>query len=873
MRKCYQKQLLEIVKTLHGAHAEIKRLFSNKEIQFVIGLLSDCQDSAVRIGEFIERFKGERTKTVTYLEEYCDLLYQIGVEIKDSRNDTGLFKQLQKQLNIIESSIRTDLKPDKIEMLFIPHKASMWDAMESVWLAAKNDPQCDAVVMPVPYYDKNSDGTFGEIHYEGGQFPGYVPVADWRKYSLEERRPDIIVISNPYDEGNYVTSIHPHFYNKRLKDFTDLLVYIPYFVCIDDVETPFCVCAGTLFADKVIVQSEKIRGTYLREFRKFKEEHNCKDGFGKAKTKFIALGSPKFDKIINTKREDCQIPYEWRKLVERPDGSGKIVILYNTNIQGILNKNIKALHKLRCVFDCFQKRDDAVLLWRPHPLNTATIGSMRPHLLQEYLDIIEEYKRKGFGIYDDTSDMNRAIAISDAYYGDISSLVALYQCTGKPVMLQNTDICQMNDESKSLSFNNLYDDGEALWFTANDFNALFKMDKQTWKTEFVGSFPGERIEGKRLYGQITAYMGKLYFPPAFADEIAEYDIASNAYKKIKLFEPGEEAKQRISGPKFLESIQYKKWIFFVGCTYPTILRFDTETGLMDTFSEWLVPYEKLAADFDGYYFKSACVVGSNMAIAALNANAVVSFDMETCKSKVYEVGSKEYRYTGICFDGEDYWLSPRFGGPIVRWNPETIYKEYGDFPDGFDKDCSGFWNIRYCSDFVWLFPSRANMALKINIRDESILIAEEFQPECREYGFAACYIFSKTIDGVILAHTGKSNRLIEYDCVANRRREEPILISEEDVWALDGIRTNFFDKDSAECKTAWQCMFAESNHLPLGLYLAGLVHFGKQEQAAALSARQIEIYRNTTQHVEANSGKSIYAYCKQLLLNNTGGKQ
>lgn len=46
----------------------------------------------------------------------------------------------------------------------------------------------------------------------------------------------------------------------------------------------------------------------------------------------------------------------------------------------------------------------------------------------------------GWGIYDDTPDIDRAIALSDAYYGDMSSVVELYKVTGKPIMIQNLEI-------------------------------------------------------------------------------------------------------------------------------------------------------------------------------------------------------------------------------------------------------------------------------------------------------------------------------------------------------------------------------------------------------------------------------------------------
>jgi hypothetical protein len=65
---------------------------------------------------------------------------------------------------------------------------------------------------------------------------------------------------------------------------------------------------------------------------------------------------------------------------------------------------------------------------------------MRPDLWEQYKAIVDQYKKEGWGIYDDTADMDRAIVLSDGYYGDGSSVVQLYQQTGKPVMIQNVDI-------------------------------------------------------------------------------------------------------------------------------------------------------------------------------------------------------------------------------------------------------------------------------------------------------------------------------------------------------------------------------------------------------------------------------------------------
>ena len=99
------------------------------------------------------------------------------------------------------------------------------------------------------------------------------------------------------------------------------------------------------------------------------------------------------------------------------------------------------LAKIKYVFNVFEEnKEEIALLWRPHPLIKATIESMRPQLWREYDQIVKRYQEQGWGIYDDTADLNRAIEISDAYYGDGSSVVQLYQKTGKRILIQCIDI-------------------------------------------------------------------------------------------------------------------------------------------------------------------------------------------------------------------------------------------------------------------------------------------------------------------------------------------------------------------------------------------------------------------------------------------------
>ena len=446
-----KKEILQLIATLSNT---IRSMIGISEVETVTEILIRCQKLAVYLGNALEKryqdtvYREQSENLVRILEAYSENLYKLSVNLSDEQLCEQLVKESQDQLLQLEFGVREKLPDDRKEIVFLPYKASMWDSLESVWKAAGEDENCDAYVIPIPYYDRNPDGSFREMHYEGDQYPANVPIIDYRSYDFEKRKPDVIFIHNPYDDCNYVTSVHPFFYSKNLKQFTGNLVYIPYFILdeiqIDDCESVkavehFCTVPGVINADKIIVQSENIRQIYINVLTR--ETGGTEQVKIYWENKILGLGSPKIDKVLTTKKEALTIPEKWLNLIQRPDGSWKKIIFYNTGVDALYRDCERHLIKIQNTLECFEDiQDDIVLLWRPHPLTESTLISLHLKWWEKYKAIRDKYINKGWGIYDDTSDMNRAIALSDAYYGDWSSIVYLYQKTGKMVMIQNPDI-------------------------------------------------------------------------------------------------------------------------------------------------------------------------------------------------------------------------------------------------------------------------------------------------------------------------------------------------------------------------------------------------------------------------------------------------
>ncbi len=432
MRGFQKQQIMNVIDSMHALHGEIRDRLQSGAYDVVEGALTDCQEAAISVGEAIEQIEGDDTKAVRCLEQYCERLYQISLQLQNIAAQK-IYKSLESGLVKAENEIKH--MPVRKTAVFLPYKASMWDSLESVWKAACDDAEWESVVIPIPYYNRNTDDSLGEMQYEGADFPEDVPVTDWQQYSLEKEHPDIIFIHNPYDQLNIVTTVHPLFYASRIKDYTEKLVYIPYFVHQNDIVAEhYCVLPGTIYADVVILQSEKVREQYLRYYEAALPELVEKQGREAIEKKFQALGSPKFDVSADSQND---IPEEWREFL----GQGKKVIFFNTHLRGLMQgKSEQFLRKLEWVFNFFQKREDVVLLWRPHPLMVETARAMNPEAVEPYLKLVDRYRRQKIGIYDDSRELHRAIDLSDAYYGSGSSVVELFRQQGKPVMLMSEQI-------------------------------------------------------------------------------------------------------------------------------------------------------------------------------------------------------------------------------------------------------------------------------------------------------------------------------------------------------------------------------------------------------------------------------------------------
>ena len=140
-----KRMLLSLCDTMQEAHQEI---FNSESTNEVKDLCSSCQEAAIRIGESLENEgEGLYSEEVNRLEQYCEAVYSLSERNDINEDDIfGLDKIVE---NVIDSIICIHTR---LKVAFFPYKADMWDSLESFYLAAKEDPETEAYLVPIPYF-------------------------------------------------------------------------------------------------------------------------------------------------------------------------------------------------------------------------------------------------------------------------------------------------------------------------------------------------------------------------------------------------------------------------------------------------------------------------------------------------------------------------------------------------------------------------------------------------------------------------------------------------------------------------------------------------------------------------------------------------
>lgn len=439
----YQKNSQVILEQLHKSLTQMsyKQTDATEEvtgIEYVLDIIVQSQQYAIDFATVIEKCKGEEDITVHLIEKYCEIIYQLHQMISGQSATADLEKQLVDCNARINESIKINILSRK-EVVFMPYKAKYWNALDSVYQAAKEDPDTDVYVIVLPYYYKEYDGQFYNMQYEGNQFPRDINITNYDQFDFVLHQPDVVYIQNPYDQWNTAVSVPERFYSVELKKYTEKLVYIPYFKVEEFNQSNdrefhnmqyYCTVPGVINADQVLVQSESMKQIYIEKLVDFAGE----DTRTIWEEKILGIGSPLDDESEGVMKED-DIPDEWKSIIYREDGTRKKVVLFHVEASSVIQYGNQCVKKIKKALDIFDNYKDNVALFLSMDEKLEECERfVKPQVWTELSEVICRFQKSNSGIYISERKSDFIIDLCEAYYGDKGQMANRCLQSGKLVM-------------------------------------------------------------------------------------------------------------------------------------------------------------------------------------------------------------------------------------------------------------------------------------------------------------------------------------------------------------------------------------------------------------------------------------------------------
>lgn len=228
-----------------------------------------------------------------------------------------------------------------------------------------------------------------------------------------------------------------------------------------------------------------------------------------------------------------------------------------------------------------------------------------------------------------------------------------------------------------------------IYFVAQKMNLLYSLDMITNKIMLVDCIPEEAAIVDQMCGAITVYDNKLILAPNKNKKIWIYDLSQKKWKTIirkdlECYGPG----------GMLQIIDWKDSIYIVGSSYPSIIKLKKDTEEITYIEGPYIEKKKIALINDAYFRSQHALKGNKAYFASCVDNYVLEFDLDTEEYKWIMVGGKECRYSGIVFDGNDFWLSPRTRSSVVKWDRKNKFVEI-PLPTDYNLEINYFLGICY----------------------------------------------------------------------------------------------------------------------------------------------------------------------------------
>lgn len=265
---------------------------------------------------------------------------------------------------------------------------------------------------------------------------------------------------------------------------------------------------------------------------------------------------------------------------------------------------------------------------------------------------------------------------------------------------------------------------DELIMVARGMNLVYKVNIENNNLVLLGNIPNENQDAGRLCGEILRHGDEIIFLPLNARKINIYNVCEKKWRYIEI-----EEIENIYLDKFFTGMIDGDYLYMIGSKYPAIVKVNLYDGNDVKYFKSL--YEIMDHNKDDCFIRrDIAVADEKLYMASCVNNYVFEYDLKTENIKKYEICDASKSFSGIAYDGKNFWLSSRTSLEIYRWSIQKSKVESFDF--GLDKDHICRWGgVVFDGKQIIVYGMEGNRTIIINpfvdnIVDNVLVINESY---------------------------------------------------------------------------------------------------------------------------------------------------
>lgn len=277
-----------------------------------------------------------------------------------------------------------------------------------------------------------------------------------------------------------------------------------------------------------------------------------------------------------------------------------------------------------------------------------------------------------------------------------------------------------NIQERGLRFFDAHVDGKYLYFSARNFNGLFRVEIGKSEAEFLGHFREEAILQKNLHRQVFCIDNYLYFIPYTGKGISIYDKANKVFSFVDV----QKKEKGIVSKAYLIDRDILMIPFELSDPFILFHTHDnTCEKLSDLRNNIYMRFLKQRNVLMGLY--SSCIAENKLFIKG-GEGIILSIELETWQVFAHKL-PKAYKIRSLYIDKKEIYLTVSDKCLVIRWNfqDDTCY-EYRIDAESMEHP--------YMSIFRWgahllLLPDKKDEILELDKEKDQWLVKKEYIPD------------------------------------------------------------------------------------------------------------------------------------------------